>query len=353
MSSTGKFLVIALVVLNLGLVGLLLFRDQSIVPASADVGVPSPVAVSAVAPVATIPDEPERITIPEPIADPAPVVPKPVVPKPVVREPVVREPVVREPVVREPVAKPVAKPVARKPVAEPEPPAPEPETRVASLDPPWIGDTAEVMKPPVVAAPQPVTVKLLSGTSIPVTLDIGLHSRQVRRGDAFEVSLDDDIVVDGRILARAGDPVSGRIVDVVTAGRVEGREQLRLTLSELTLAGKMFSIEASILTMTAESDKDRDLKIVGATSVVGAIIGGITKGKKGAAAGAATGAAAGAGVVLSTRGRPIVLDSGSRLDFVLERSVRVTLPPEPIENDLPEEDETPLAYEEAPGVARR
>ena len=187
-------------------------------------------------------------------------------------------------------------------------------------------DEARPIERPVERA-LPVTVAVAPGTHIGVKLDVALHSRQVRSGDRFEASLAEDLVASGRTVARAGSPVTGRVTEVVEAGRVKGREQMRLSLSDLTLAGKTYPVETSSLTFTSEEDHGRDAAVIGSASAIGAIIGAIAKGGKGAAVGAISGGAAGTGVVLSTKGKPVVLAAGSRLDFTLEEGVRVTLPP--------------------------
>jgi len=312
MSSAAKVLIGALVIVNVGLISMLLFREQSIVPASAQPvdprmeRAPLPVVPATVEPVTIEPTAllptsepwPEEAAAPTSRPEPARVEPEP---RPV-------ETSRPEPLRR-------AQP--RRP--QPEPPAPEPVTQIADLTPVLPPIAPEPAPVPVPVQPPPPTVLTLpAGTNLAIRLDIGLHSRQVRRGDRFEASLAEDLEADGRVLAYAGAPVVGQVVDVREAGRVKGREEMRLTLVELVLEDEYRPISASILTLTAENDKKRDATVVSATTVMGAIIGGIAKGGKGAATGAAAGAAAGAGVVLSTRGRAVELAAGERLDFTLE-----------------------------------
>lgn len=387
MLTTPKLLIGTLVALNAALIGMLLFREQSVIPAQANaVGMTAaaPTTPAGAAPLAAAAPLVERdggtsflpatASAPAPVVEPAPVAQAE--PAPVAQAEPVVEPAPVQATVPAARTRPAA-PVATKPrTASPAVPAhkPEPvaerdlpaaEAQVASLEPPRDlpiaqgrpqAEPARPLEPQ--PEPKPVTVAVAAGRNLPVRLTADLNSRQLRIGDTFAADLVEEIVIDGVTLARAGDSVTGQVTDIRESGKVKGLEQLSLTLTEITLSGKRFPIEASVVTLTAKDDKARDAKVVGGAAAVGAIIGAIANGKKGAAQGAAAGAAAGGGVVLSTRGRPVELARGAELDFTLSKSVRVTLRPSTLEGpsddgDDPSDEGRPAPEPKIPGVAQR
>jgi hypothetical protein len=339
MPSTQRTLIAALVIVNLVLVGLLLFRDRSVAPAAAGTAPAIDLA---------------RASRVEPAPDWAELGAERVVTALAETAPAVEATAAAE-------AQPPALPAATAP-AEPEPrPAPTPSasnraatgkssgkkksstastTRTArttgtgratagqpsSRSQPSRAPAPRLAQAERTPAPAP-EVTLAAGTTIPVELDVTLHSRRLAAGDRFEASLARDLVAGGWTLARTGAPVVGKVVEAVEAGRVKGREQLRLTLSQLELDGRSYPVRASVTTFTADDSKKRDAKLIGGGAAVGALIGGIAGGGKGAATGAAIGGAAGTGTVLATRGEPVVLEAGSRLDFTLAQAVAVRLRP--------------------------
>jgi len=68
-----------------------------------------------------------------------------------------------------------------------------------------------------------------------------------------------------------------------------------------------------------------DAAIIGGGAGVGAAIGAIAGGGKGAAIGAAVGGAGGTGTVLATKGKEVKYDAESKLEFTLDKDVKITL----------------------------
>ena len=61
-----------------------------------------------------------------------------------------------------------------------------------------------------------------SGTTVSVRLGQTISSDKARPGDSWAGTLSNDVVVDGRVVARRGDPVQGRVVDAKASGRLSG-----------------------------------------------------------------------------------------------------------------------------------
>jgi hypothetical protein len=132
-------------------------------------------------------------------------------------------------------------------------------------------------------------------------------------------------MVDGDTVLPAGVVLSGNVVDVARAGRVQGRSRLVFRFTEVELNGAREELRTNPVTFEGEATKGEDATKIGAGAVGGAIIGGILGGGSGAAKGAAIGGAAGAGTVLATRGRDVELAEGAELNTSLSSpySVRV------------------------------
>jgi hypothetical protein len=214
-------------------------------------------------------------------------------------EPPQTAPAVQQPV---PVAPPPPPPVAEAPrqVEAPPPPAPPPP-------------------------PPPRKVTVAAGTLLPVRLIETISSDKNHPGDTFTASLDEPLVVDGFVIAERGARVEGRIVDTTQAGRVKGLASFGLALTRLTTSdGQNIEISTDSFTKQGPESKGSDAAKIGGAAAIGAAIGAIAGGGKGAAIGAGVGGAAGTGGVMSTRGKPAVLPSETKLSFRLNNSVTIT-----------------------------
>jgi len=163
---------------------------------------------------------------------------------------------------------------------------------------------------------------LPAGTDMQVRLTERLDSDTNRSGQTFEALLDQDLTVNGRLFARAGSLVRGRLIEVVDSGRVKGRARMSLELTEIQAANGTFPIETNALVIEANGSAKRDATVVGGTAILGAIIGAIAGGKSGAGLGAVIGAAGGTGAVLVTEGKDVEFEPEQQFRFVLARELR-------------------------------
>lgn len=217
-------------------------------------------------------------------------------------------------------ATPTSQPTIEPPKADAEP-APEPVPVLAPV--PRRADLEQVATPP--SPPRAPTATLASGTALEVRLTQALSSEKNRSGDRFEAALDHDLSVDGKILVPRRSRVIGKLVEVVEAGKVEGRAHLSLVLTEIEVGEKPYPIETNTISIEAESTSRRDTKTVGGAAGLGAIIGGIAGGKKGAAIGATIGGGAAAAGVLLTQGKEVKLEPEQKFSFRLEKDVQITI----------------------------
>ncbi|GAB4236240.1 MAG: hypothetical protein Kow00109_09710 [Acidobacteriota bacterium] len=194
-----------------------------------------------------------------------------------------------------------AEPV-QEPAQEPAPVREEPVARPAETAPP----------------PAPATVYVPEGTRLVVRLAQSLSSKTAEPGQKFEAILDEDLVVDGQVVAPAGSKVVGTVVEAKASGKVKGKAQLALRLASLHLGEQAYRLATNTLHFEAEGTGKEDAKKVGIGAAIGAVIGAIAGGKKGAAIGSVLGAGAGTGVVLATPGDEVEFEKEQRFQFRLE-----------------------------------
>jgi len=202
-------------------------------------------------------------------------------------------------------------PVRRARASEPAPDTPAPAPAVAA--------PVVVVTP---APPPPVTIE--AGTRLSIRMLDSIDTSKNQLGDTFRATLDSPLMAGERVVVPEGAEIEGRIAQVKSAGRLAGRSELALELSELIVNGKSYPIETDQFTQQGSSRGKATAAKVGGGAVLGAIIGGIAGGGKGAAIGATVGAGAGTGVSAATKGQQIKVPSETVLTFHLQRPVTVT-----------------------------
>ena len=170
----------------------------------------------------------------------------------------------------------------------------------------------------------PVDLTLASGTYITARVNEPISSNHSQPGDAFTATLTQPIIVNGLVVARAGQQVYGRVADVTKAGRVKGVSSMGVELTELSLVdGQQVPVKTQLIERRGDTTVGRDVAAVGVTSGVGAAIGAGVGGGLGAGIGALAGAAVGTTGVLSTRGRETVLFPEQMLTFRVDAPVYI------------------------------
>lgn len=179
-------------------------------------------------------------------------------------------------------------------------------------------------KPAITTATSGGTVP--AGTRIAVRMIDGVDSDTNKAGDTFRASLEEDLVVDGNIVAPKGADVTGRLAEVKEAGRMAGRSELKLELTQIVVNGQSYALKTGEYELAGASrGKDTAVK-VGAGAAIGAVVGAIAGGGKGAAIGAGVGAGAGTAIQVLTRGEQVRVPSETMLEFTLEQDLVVRPP---------------------------
>jgi hypothetical protein len=181
--------------------------------------------------------------------------------------------------------------------------------------------------PAAASAPAPVwrEVTIPAGTSLPVVLDTGVGSETSRAEESVTAHLSRSITVNGMTALPEGSRVSGVVTSVTRSAKVKGRAQVAMRFNSVTPRGddQRYDIRTASVGRTAPATKKDDALKIGAPAAGGAVIGAIVGGKKGAAIGTAVGGGAGTGVVLSTRGKEVVLAKGAALTLRLTEPVTI------------------------------
>lgn len=211
--------------------------------------------------------------------------------------------------------------------------APAMNPRTGAVEPvPRSAATSNAMPPgtsPTPAAapvpPRPKIAVIPAGTKLTVRLVEPIDSAINKTGDTFQATLDNDLLVDGSLVAPRGSTVTGKLTQVLQSGRVQGLAQMSLALRDLRVGDAVYPIQSNVLSFQAESTKNKDAAKVGIGAGIGAAIGAIAGGGKGAAIGAAVGGGAGGATVLASRGKELKFPAEHQLTFSLRSEVNVTL----------------------------
>jgi hypothetical protein len=178
---------------------------------------------------------------------------------------------------------------------------------------------------PVQILQTPATLTIPQGTYITVEVADQLSSDRSHPDDAFTAILHQPIVVDGWVVARAGQPVMGRVVAVQKSGQVKGKSNIGIELGELILVdGQQIPIQTQVIKDQANSSTGRDFAAIAITTGFGALIGAGVGGGSGAAIGAGIGAGAGAAGVLATPGDAAKIHPERVLAFRLDDEVTIS-----------------------------
>jgi hypothetical protein len=163
-----------------------------------------------------------------------------------------------------------------------------------------------------------------AGTSILVRMIDSVDSDKNHVGDRFRASLEQDLAVDGVIVARRGADVYGRLAEAKESGHFEGKSQLRLELTDILINSRLQPIVSGDYQVSGSSRGADTAKKVGIGAVAGTVIGAIAGGGKGAAIGAGVGAGAGGAVQVMTKGEQVHVPSETLLEFRTTQPFTVT-----------------------------
>jgi len=173
---------------------------------------------------------------------------------------------------------------------------------------------AVVLLNPILAQRKMVTVP--AGTSLLVRMIDTVDSSKNAVGSRFSASLETNLEVDGVVVAPAGTKVYGRLAQSKEAGRMAGKSELRLELTEIVLNGTAYPVLSSDYQVSGKSSSGRSAKRILGGAGLGAAIGAIAGN---AGMGAAIGAVAGTTAAVVQKGQTVNVSSEMLLEFRLQQ----------------------------------
>ena len=151
-----------------------------------------------------------------------------------------------------------------------------------------------------------------AGTTLVVRTIDGISSSD-QAGKRFAGKLDSSLVVSGSVVVPAGSKVYGRVNNSQSAGRAFGQSQLSISLTEISVNGKLVRIATSSSMHSGTPSGAKTARGAGAGALIGAAFDG--------GRGAKRGAAIGAGASLLKPGEAVSVPAGTLLDFQLASPV--------------------------------
>lgn len=152
-----------------------------------------------------------------------------------------------------------------------------------------------------------------SGTHVTIRTGSSLSSARARAGQAVSCSVARDVVVNGRTVAKAGDPARCRVTSAKSSGRLHAPGVISVRLTEVN--GQAVTTRSH--TFHGKSHKKSNITKIGGGAAAGALIGGIAGGGKGALIGSAAGGAAGTGVAVATGKEEAFIPAETAMTFTI------------------------------------
>jgi len=166
-------------------------------------------------------------------------------------------------------------------------------------------------------------VTLPEGTTIRVSLDHAVSSAKNEPGDAFEATVLEPVIAEGKTVIPAGARAAGVLVDARESGRLKGVARLGLRLTEVEVGGDWYDLETNTLSRVGANHKRNNWTWIGGGAATGALIGGLAGGGKGALIGGPVGAGAGVALAAATGKKDIHLGAERQITFTLIEPVAI------------------------------
>lgn len=173
--------------------------------------------------------------------------------------------------------------------------------------------------PPAVPAPGPSGAGTIPAGTVVLVRTVDPVASTDYEGKRFAAKLDADVAVQGTTVLKAGSTVYGTVQHAKQAGRLAGRSELVLALSEFVVDGKTVPCVTDAFGLAGQKSGKKSLGGAAVGAGLGAALGG---NRNAAGKGAAVGLAASA----LKKGQAVNLAPGTLLEFRLAQPVTVAAP---------------------------
>jgi len=162
-----------------------------------------------------------------------------------------------------------------------------------------------------------------AGSSIVVTLDQSVSSKDARVGQKVDGSVASDVVVNGKTVIPKGSKVSLSVASAQASGRLTTPAKLWLKIDSISMNSRTYTVASRWSGQTGRSHNKRNIIAIGGGTALGATIGALAGGGKGAAIGAAAGAGAGTAGAAATGKKDITFPAETKLRFTVKEAFSV------------------------------
>ena len=194
--------------------------------------------------------------------------------------------------------------------------APRPAQPATSAEPRLVPGNERVTRPAASNAAN-TGFTIPTGARVVIRMIDSINSETNKVGETFIATLDEPLTQGGLEVVPRGADVRGRIANINEAGRIAGKAELGLELTQIIVNGIQYSLTTSEYNEVGEGRGGQTAKRAGIGAGIGAAIGAIAGGGKGAAIGAGVGAGAGTAVQVMTKGEKLNIPSETKLEFTL------------------------------------
>jgi uncharacterized protein YcfJ len=210
------------------------------------------------------------------------------------------------------------------PPASPPPPSTKPASAAAASAAPAPAAAPAAQQPPP-PPPPPEQITIPSGTAVSVRMIDGINSETAEPDQTYKASLAAPVVVGGQEIIPKDSNALVRVVQVQSAGHIQGQSELQVELIRVTVKGVRYKTESKYYTKLGQSRSKSSAEKIGGGAALGALLGGLLGRGAGAGIGAAIGAGAGTAAQEGSHGGQVAIPSESKINFVLNAPVVVTL----------------------------
>ena len=164
---------------------------------------------------------------------------------------------------------------------------------------------------------------LPAGTTITVTMDQSLSSKDAKVGQSVVATVAHDVVVKGKVVIPKGAHAKLAVSSAQASGRLSTPAKLWVRLKSVEVHGKTYAVATNSTGKTMGGKGKRDAGFIGGGAAGGALIGGLAGGGKGAAIGAAAGAGAGTAGAAATGKKEVEFPAETRFTFTMRAEVAI------------------------------